>query len=184
MAVETFADLEALWSLSGGSPGAASTAAAVALAESSGRTDAILNTAYPSLPGYHPPGSGALPEYSVGLWQINTLAHPTYSVSELLTPLGNAKAAVAISNGGASFSAWSTYKSGAYKTYLAGVPAPTPQPGPEASAPSGPTPAHAFAGWNDLQNSVNKHLGKQLRKSEAVGQVTLRTLARKHKVGR
>ncbi len=184
MAVLTHSQLESLWVLAGGTEATADTAAAIAQAESGGNPAAILNTAYPNLPGYRPPSKGALPEYSVGLWQINTVAHPGYSVADLLTPLGNAKAAVAISGGGASFSAWSTYQSGAYKTYLTGVPAPTPQPGPESSAPSGPEPAHAFAGWNDLQNSVNKHFTKQVAKSQRMGEATLKVLARKHKVGR
>lgn len=179
-----FTDLESLWLVAGGRPGTQATAAAVALAESGGNPAAILNTAYPKLPGYHPPATGNLPEYSVGLWQINVVAHPSYSVASLLTPTGNANAAVSVSNLGLDFRPWSTYTSGAYKTYLAGVPAPTPQPGAGAVAPSGPETARAFRGWNDLQNAMNRHLTRQLRTSRSTGRVTLRTLARKHRVGR
>src|SRR5690348_12608829 len=118
MAVLTHAQLEALWIFAGGSNATADTAAAIAQAESGGNTAAILNTAYPKLPGYHPPSAGALPEYSVGLWQINELAHPSYTTATLLSQIGNANAAVAISSGGASFSAWSTYQNGAYRNYL------------------------------------------------------------------
>lgn len=184
MATLTHSQLESLWVLAGGSQATADTAAAIAQAESGGNPSAILNTAYPNLPGYRPPSSGALREYSVGLWQVNTLAHPQYSTALLLQPVGNANAAVAIASGGASFSAWSTYKSGAYKQFLTSGGTPGPQPGTEAAAPSGPETAHAFAGWNDLQNSVNKRLPRQIRKSQMMGETTLKVLARKHKVGR
>ena len=184
MAVLTHSQLESLWVIAGGTEATADTAAAIAQAESGGNTSAILNTAYPQLPGYRPPSSGALREYSVGLWQVNTLAHPQYSTALLLQPVGNANAAVAIASGGASFSAWSTYKSGAYKQFLTSGGTPGPQPGPASPAPSGPETTHAFAGWNDLQNSVNRHLPRQLRKSQMMGETALKVLARKHKVGR
>ena len=184
MAVLTHSQLESLWVIAGGTEATADTAAAIAQAESGGNTSRINNTAYPKLPGYHPVAPGNLPEYSVGLWQINTLAHPQYSVASLLTAVGNANAAAAISNGGASFGAWSTYTHNLYEPYLTSGGTPGPQPGPEAAAPSGPETAHAFAGWNDLQNSVNKHLPRQIRKSQIMGESTLKVLSRKHKVGR
>jgi hypothetical protein len=182
VAVLTHAQLEQLWVLAGGSQATADTAAAIAQAESGGRTDAILNTAYPKLPGYHPPGAGALPEYSVGLWQINELAHPSYTTATLLSQLGNANAAVAIANGGASFSAWSTYKNGAYKNYLTSGGTPTPQPGPEAPTVGTVQAAHAFSGWADLRNSLNKHLPTQLERSKRTGETTLRLIVHRHKV--
>ena len=184
MATISHADLESLWVLAGGTQATADTAAAIAQAESGGITSRINNTAYPNLPGYHPVAPGNLPEYSVGLWQINTLAHPQYSVAQLLTPLGNAQAARAISSDGTKWGQWSTFTHDLYQPYLTSGGTPGPQPGPEAPAPSGPETAHAFAGWNDLQNSVNKHLPRQIRKSQMMGETTLKVLARKHKVGR
>lgn len=182
MATISHADLEALWIMAGGTQATADTAAAIAQAESGGNPSAILNTAYPNLPGYRPPSSGALREYSVGLWQVNMLAHPQYSVSSLLTPVGNANAAVAIASGGASFSAWSTYTSGAYKRYLTSGGTPGPQPGPsDATSPVAASP-HAHRGWADLGNSVSKHLPNQLAASQRAGVRTLRLLNHRHKV--
>lgn len=184
MAVLTHAQLEALWVVAGGSNATADVAAAISQAESGGNTAAILNTAYPNLPGYHPPGKGALPEYSVGLWQINELAHPSYTTAQLLTQIGNANAAVAISRGGASFSAWSTYKSGAYKQYLTSAGTPTPQPGTVAPASATYRPARAFSGWDDLRQSANHHLPNQLERSKRTGAATLRLLTHRSRVGR
>jgi hypothetical protein len=60
------------------------------------------------------------PDHSIGLWQINQLAHRGRygSDSALMNPLANARAAYAISGGGRNWGAWSTYSSGAYKGYL------------------------------------------------------------------
>jgi hypothetical protein len=182
VAVLTHSQLESLWILAGGSQATADTAAAIAQAESGGRTDAILNTAYPKLPGYHPPGAGALPEYSVGLWQINELAHPSYTTASLLTPTGNANAATAIATFGASFSAWSTYQSDAYRQYLTSGGTPGPQPGTVDTAVGAVRAAHAFSGWQDLRNSVNHHLPRQLERSKRTGESTLRLLAHRHKL--
>lgn len=88
-------------------------AAAVALAESSGRSGVVRDT----------PDSGDL---SYGLWQINMIGNlgparrkqfGLSSNEQLLDPLTNAKAAYRIS-GGSNFSAWSAYKSGAHLKYL------------------------------------------------------------------
>jgi Lysozyme like domain len=182
MAVLTHAQLEQLWILAGGSQATADTAAAIAQAESGGDTTRINNTAYPKLPGYHPPSPGALPEYSVGLWQVNELAHPSYTTATLLSQIGNANAAVAISSGGASFSAWTTYTHNLYEKFLTSGGTPTPQPGPEAPAVGTVQAAHAFSGWADLRNSLNKHLPTQLERSKRTGETTLRLLVHRHKV--
>ena len=79
------------------------TAVAVALAESSGRTDAVLSTSR---------------EHSVGLWQINTKAHPQYSASALRDPAYNARAMAAISAGGTNWKPWATYTNGKYRQFL------------------------------------------------------------------
>jgi hypothetical protein len=49
------------------------------------------------------------PDDSYGLWQINRLAHKSYSPQELQTPEGNARAMAAISSGGTNFRPWTTY---------------------------------------------------------------------------
>ncbi len=118
MATLTATQLEETWIESGGDQNSAATAAAVALAESGGDPSSIDNTAYPDRPGYHKPAGGAQKEYSVGLWQINVLAHPTYSADDLLNPRLNAQAAIAISKDGADFDPWSTFTSGVYRKFL------------------------------------------------------------------
>lgn len=184
MATISHADLEALWTAAGGSPQTADVAAAIAQAESGGNPSNINNTAYPNLPGYHPPAQGNLPEYSVGLWQINELAHPTYRTGQLLNPASNAGAAVAISRGGRSFGAWSTYTSGAYKNYLTSGGTPTPQPGPTTGLTAENVEPSVFSGFRDWRNSVAKHLPTQLEGSRSTGEATLRLLTHRHKVRR
>ena len=104
-----FDDLYRL-AVSVGFPGdSAVTAAAIALAESSGDPAAVGDQ---SLGG------------SYGLWQVNHPAHPDYDTTSLLDPTYNAKAALAISSQGTNFTPWATYNSGAYKQYLAAVPLP------------------------------------------------------------
>lgn len=111
MATLTYAQIEDLWTRNGGNPLAAPVMAAIALAESGGRTDA-LNT--------------KPPDYSVGLWQVNyygslgpsrTAAYgaPTQLAAN---PDAQAKAAVAISGNGTNLKPWSTYTSGAYRRFL------------------------------------------------------------------
>lgn len=100
MTTYSYAQLEALWLAAGGSASSAPTAAAIATAESSGNPTA------------------ANPSSATGLWQVETSAHPQYTASQLLDPLENAKAAVAISNNGTNWSPWQTYTNGAYATYV------------------------------------------------------------------
>lgn len=182
MAVLTHNDLAALWLTATGSPQTADEAAAIAQAESNGDTTRINNTAYPGLPGYHPPSPGSLPEYSVGLWQINRLAHPQYSTAYLLTPAGNADAAAEISRNGASFTAWSTYTNGAYRQYLQAGGTPTPQPGSVDTSNVGAQTAHGHAGYADLRNSVAHHLNRHLYKARRADAAALRALGRRSKV--
>jgi LysM repeat protein len=84
--------LERLWRDAGGASWAAETAAAIAMAESGGNQFA------------HSPTN------DFGYWQINGVwgSLATYNA------LGNAKAAVHISNDGRNWSPWTTYTSGAY----------------------------------------------------------------------
>jgi len=85
--------LEALWKAAGGAPGSAFIAAEIAMAESGGRQYA------------HSPTN------DFGYWQINGVhgAMATYN------PIGNAKAAIAISGNGSHWGAWTTYVTGAYR---------------------------------------------------------------------
>lgn len=91
----SFGQLQSLWLQAGGNPTAAKVAAAVAMAESSGNPDA----------------TGPVGER--GLWQI-ALSHGAQSTYD---PLGNARAAVAISNNGSNWKPWCTaYTDGACGT--------------------------------------------------------------------
>jgi hypothetical protein len=84
------AQIKNLWIEAGGNPTAASMAAAIAMAESSGNPDAQNDN-----------GDGSKDR---GLWQINSV-HGSQSTFD---PLANAKAAVAISQNGTSWRAWCT----------------------------------------------------------------------------
>ena len=107
----SYAQLEGLWIQAGGSKVLAPLMAAIALAESSGNSDAI-----------NPVDNGGT-QTSVGLWQVSTGTHD-YPAA-WLTPLGNAQEAVAkLQSQG--ITAWGTYTSGAYKQYLQGE---APPPG-------------------------------------------------------
>jgi len=94
------AELEALWIKAGGNPAVANLAAAIALAESGGRD---INS---------PPNSNGTIDR--GYWQINS-SHGSQST---LDPLGNARAAVAISANGTNWSPWVTFQKGLYKPFL------------------------------------------------------------------
>jgi LysM repeat protein len=87
------AGLEELWEQAGGSSGQAITAASIAMAESSGQQFA----------------TGAAGER--GYWQIN----PDHGSLSTYNPLGNAKAAVAISDDGTNWTPWTTFTSGIYR---------------------------------------------------------------------
>ncbi len=85
--------LEALWEAAGGSKGEAFIAAEIAMAESGGRQFA------------HSPTN------DFGYWQINGGHGPAMATYD---PLGNARAAIAISSNGTHWTPWTTYTSGAY----------------------------------------------------------------------
>src|ERR1700761_3287181 len=84
--------LEDLWEQAGGAASQAVTAASIAEAESGGQQFAT--------------GTGG----ERGYWQIN----PNHGSLSTYDPLGNAKAAVIISGGGANWTPWTTFTSGAY----------------------------------------------------------------------
>jgi Lysozyme like domain len=88
--------LEQLWDAEGGSPAAASTAASVAMAESSGDPNAT--------------NANSNGTTDRGYWQINS----TWGALSTYDPAGNARAAVQISHDGTDWNPWVTYASGAY----------------------------------------------------------------------
>ena len=89
--------LEALWESAGGSPSAAPMAASIAMAESGGQQYATDNNTNGST--------------DRGYFQVNSI----WGAGSTYDPLGNAKAAVAISHDGQDFSPWVTYQTGAYQ---------------------------------------------------------------------
>lgn len=76
------------------------TAVAVALAESSGRTNAVSPTGC-----------------CIGLWQINVEVHP-YTRKEMEDPAQNAAAAWNISKQGATWKPWDAYTNGSYMGFI------------------------------------------------------------------
>jgi LysM repeat protein len=85
--------LEALWEQAGGPASQAVTAASIAEAESGGQQFA----------------TGTVGER--GYWQIN----PNHGSLSTYDPLGNAEAAVVISDDGANWTPWTTFTSGAFQ---------------------------------------------------------------------
>lgn len=189
MAILDKTALEALWIQAGGTPDTADVASAIALAESKGDSAAIDNTNYPRRAGYHPAPPGSSKEFSVGLWQINLLAHPTYTQADMLVALKNAQAAVAISNKGADFGAWSTYTNHAYRAFLedviggalntgSGVPvvvgvAPAPKVSPPVVGP-GPAPpatadvpADVFKTWAGFRATLGVGVPQRINRARA-----------------
>ncbi len=120
----SFESLERLAKEVGWSPENARIAAAIALAESSGK--AGIDTVQSGL------DKEKKNEFSLGLWQIDMQDSPGYmlgterrpqfriqSNQELYNPLTNAKAAKMIfDQAGGSFKDWATYTSGKYKNFL------------------------------------------------------------------
>lgn len=130
-----YAQLEGIWVQAGGAVGAAPIAAAIAMAESGGNTTATNND-----------GNGSTDR---GLWQINSVhgAQSTYDV------MGNARAAVAISNNGTNWAPWTTYGNGAYRQFLqTNVP-------PDTSAPINGTNAQANQSTATLTASGGANTG-------------------------
>ena len=85
--------LEDLWEAAGGSHAEAFMAAEIAMAESGGNQYALS------------------PTDDYGYWQINASHGPSMAT---FNAMGNAKAAIAISDDGSDWGAWTTYTSGAY----------------------------------------------------------------------
>jgi Lysozyme like domain len=108
------------------------TAVAIALAESSGNTNAYN----PETAARTTQGQG-----SYGLWQIYLSAHPEDAGENLYDPQTNANAAFAIYSDAGGFSPWSTYNSGQYQAYLMPASSAVPSiPGLTSTAGAGPSP--------------------------------------------
>jgi hypothetical protein len=106
-AVMTKDQIKALWTGNGGSPATANVAAAVALAESSGRTGPDVNTRNPD--------GGT----NVGLWQLDTNGVGAgHTIEQLQDPATNARITIMGSANGTNWSHWEAYTSGAYQKYL------------------------------------------------------------------
>lgn len=173
MATFTHADLEALWRQAGGPAAQADVAAAIAQAESGGCQYALAGP-LDIRPVKQCTYRFTTSENSCGLWQVNLMAHPDYHAPSIFDPLTNARAAVAISNRGASFVPWSTYGNGAYEAYLS-VKSPAPTVGP--SAPPGEFP-HTQSGWHDLTGAVATRLPSRIQEARNLNAQTRRALAR------
>ena len=87
------------------------TATAIAGAESGYR---------PGATGVNKDARGRVTSIDRGAWQINSV-HKQYDARRLFELGYNARAMAAISKGGANWSPWVTYKTGAYKTYMTGA---------------------------------------------------------------
>jgi hypothetical protein len=85
----------------------AGTAAAIALAESGGNRLAVGDQALA-------PTNGP----AIGLWQINSAKHTTYTQTELLDAQTNAEEAFQVYSDAGGFSPWTTFKSGAYLNFM------------------------------------------------------------------
>jgi hypothetical protein len=113
----TYAQLKQLWIQNGGNPAAADIAAAVAMAESGGDSNATNSNTNGST--------------DRGLWQINSV-HGSQSTFDVT---GNVKAAINISGNGTNWSPWVTYVSGAFRKFLS----------PTTAASTGTLPAGTTA---------------------------------------
>lgn len=112
----TYAELEGLWIRNGGSRATAPIAAAIAEAESSGRSWVTSSN----------PDGGT----NVGPWQLDTNGKGAgFTVAQLQNPDTNARVAVRGSSDGTDWSAWETFVDGAYKRFLSPGTSPANPPG-------------------------------------------------------
>lgn len=88
-------------------------ATAIALAESGGDTDVVSK----------PNRNGTVDK---GLWQINSVHADLLATYNYADPAQNAQMMFILSHNGTNWSAWSTYKSGAYLVHLPAAQAATP----------------------------------------------------------
>ena len=104
-AVMTKDQIKALWTGNGGAAGTAQVAAAVAEAESSGRT---------GITSPNPDGGT-----NVGLWQLDTKGVGAgHTIEQLQDPATNARITIMGSANGTNWHQWEGWTSGRYKEYL------------------------------------------------------------------
>jgi len=188
MASFTLEQLEQIWTFNGGPSNEAAIAAAIALAESGGCQYALAapTDIRPVQECTYRDTSG---EFSVGLWQINTYAHPQYDRMSLFDPAYNAEAAVAVSSGGTDFTPWSTFNNGAYLQYLtpgstatphpAGPPGSIFSPFPDEATPvlTGTVPAHVTRAWSHMIRQLGVTLPSAARAGRLVSRRMLPAVA-------
>lgn len=133
----TYGQVYALARATGLSNSAAITATAIAAAESGLNPAAVGDTSLTT----------ATWGPSVGLWQIRTLKAETGTgrsrdINTLKDPTANARAMFNISGGGTSWSPWSVYKSGAYRSHIAAATAAAG--GASSGTPESPTASPTY----------------------------------------
>lgn len=105
----SYRQLRQLYIQNGGSPRLASVMAAIARAESRGRTAAR-----------HVNRNGSVDQ---GLWQINSSNSHLYSGQNIYDPNVNASVAVALAeHSGSGLKNWTTYKTGTYRSFMPKIP--------------------------------------------------------------
>jgi hypothetical protein len=144
VATLTYAQLEGLWINNGGNKTVAPLAAAIAMAESSGRTDVTSAN----------PDGGV----NVGLWQLDTKGKGAgHTVAALQDPATNAAVTVQGTKDGTDWSAWATFASGAYRRFMsAGTTPDLSAPGGGQASASGTT---AAAGPECAFSIGGQHIG-------------------------
>lgn len=147
MAVLTYAQLEGLWINNGGNKAVAPLAAAIAEAESSGRTDVTSAN----------PDGGV----NVGLWQLDTKGKGSgHTVADLQNPATNAAVAVKGSTDGTDWSAWQTFTTGAYRRFMsAGTTPDLSAPGGGQAATTAADQQAAAAGPDCAFSIGGQHIG-------------------------
>jgi hypothetical protein len=143
----TYAQLEGLWINNGGNKAVAPLAAAIAMAESTGRTDVTSAN----------PDGGV----NVGLWQLDTKGKGAgHTVAALQDPATNAAVAVQGSKDGTDWSAWATFASGAYKRFMSSGTTPDlSAPGGGAASAAASDASAASAGPDCAFSLGGQHIG-------------------------
>lgn len=150
-------DIETLAKIAGFSGKDTDIATAVALAESSGDTNAHKQSGQ---------------DDSYGLWQINMLGslgpdrRKRYSIgsnTDLFQPDENARVAYAIyKDAGHKFTSWSTYNNGAYKDHMGETEGLDVIPGTGGDSLRGKSVGDAYSGISSAINNVGQNLFKGL----------------------
>lgn len=180
----TFDALKGLWETVGGLTGESDLAAAIAFAESAGCQYALAGPV-DIRPVKICTWNRTNGENSCGYWQINLWAHPAYHAPYIFDMYENARAAVAISDHGRDFGAWSTYTNRAYVPYLAqfGGDAAAPPPAPQTGDPSVDlSNIDSLEGWAHLSDVLGRRVPRQLALAQRYRHATLRAIATRSKV--